>query len=171
MKINKTRELVMMSFYIALFIVFEVVGNMVPFFKMPQGGSLGISTIPLLVASYHLGWKKGLTISFLSVLLQFITSVMYTPNLLGFLLDYIIAFTIYGIACIFPNYKWFYSGIVVVNVVRFLSNFLSGVLVWETTPIASLVYNAYYMVPTLVVGLILVPILIDVLKLQDKSVV
>lgn len=165
---NKTREIVLMSFYIALFIVFEVAGNMIVFFKMPQGGSLGISTIPLLLASYHLGWKKGLYIGLLSVVLQFMTGVIYSPNLLGFLLDYVLAFSIYGLASIFPNRKWFYSGVIITNLSRLLFSTISGVIVWKTTWIASFVYNAYFMIPTMLLGVIMIPILIDVLHIKKE---
>lgn len=165
---NKTREIVLMSFYIALFIVFEVAGNMIVFFKMPQGGSLGISTIPLLLASYHLGWRKGLYIGLLSVLLQFMTGVIYSPNLLGFLLDYVLAFSIYGLASIFPNRKWFYSGVIITNLSRLLFSTISGVIVWKTTWIASFVYNAYFMIPTMLLGIIMIPLLIDVLHIKKE---
>ena len=50
------RELVLMAFYVALFMVLDTFVNTLPFFQMPNGGSLGLSTIPLLMASYQLGW-------------------------------------------------------------------------------------------------------------------
>ena len=114
----------------------------------PNGGSLGVSVIPLLMASYHLGWQKGTVVAVLSILLQYVTGPMYTPDLVGFLLDYFFAFSVYGLASLFPNYKWFYSGVLVTNLVRLICSTLSGILVWETAPWASLVYNATYMIPT-----------------------
>ena len=125
-----TKDLVYMALYAALFIVLDVAVNTLGILQMPNGGSLGVSVIPLLMASYHLGWQKGTVVSVLSILLQYVTGPMYTPDLLGFLLDYFIAFSVYGLASLFPNYKWFYSGVLITNLIRLLSSTLSGTWVW-----------------------------------------
>ena len=96
MKNLSVRDLVLMAFYVAVFMVLDTFVNTLPLFQMPNGGSLGISTIPLLMASYQLGWQKGLIVSIVSVFAQFVTGPMYTPDLVGFLLDYFIAFSVYG---------------------------------------------------------------------------
>ncbi|EOS61884.1 hypothetical protein C815_00364 [Firmicutes bacterium M10-2] len=153
------RDLVLMAFYVALFMVLDTFVNTLPLFQMPNGGSLGVSTIPLLMASYQLGWQKGLVVSIVSVFAQFVTGPMYTPDLVGFLLDYFIAFSVYGLACLFPNFGYFYSGIFITNTIRFISSVLSGCLVWSTPLWASITYNATYMLPTLILGLILIPLL------------
>ena len=137
---------------------------------MPNGGSLGVSVIPLFMASYHLGWQKGTVVSVLSILLQYVTGPMYTPDLVGFLLDYFFAFSVYGLASLFPNYKWFYSGVLVTNLVRLICSTLSGILVWETAPWASLVYNATYMIPTAILCLVLLPLVMPRIKpLMNKK--
>ena len=128
------------------------------------------SQIPLLMASYHLGWQKGTVVAVLSILLQYVTGPMYTPDLVGFLLDYFFAFSVYGLASLFPNYKWFYSGVLVTNLVRLISSTLSGILVWETAPWASLVYNATYMIPTAILCLVLLPLVMPRIKpLMNKK--
>ena len=144
-----TKDLVYMALYVAV--------NTLGILQMPNGGSLGVSVIPLLMASYHLGWQKGTVVAVLSILLQYVTGPMYTPDLIGFLLDYFFAFSVYGLASLFPNYKWFYSGVLITNLVRLISSTLSGILVWETAPWASLVYNATYMIPTTLLCLVLLP--------------
>ena len=101
---SKVRDLVFMALYAALFAVLDIISNeFIPFLQMPEGGSIGISTIVLLVASYHLGWKKAVVAGLVSVLIQFVTGPMYIANLLGFFFDYLFAFSIYGIACLFPR--------------------------------------------------------------------
>ncbi|WP_296242238.1 energy-coupled thiamine transporter ThiT, partial [uncultured Faecalicoccus sp.] len=97
------RDLVLMAFYVALFMVLDTFINTLPMLQMPNGGSLGVSTLALLLASYHLGWKKGLAVAIVAVFAQFITGPMYTPTLIGFLLDYLLAFAAYGLASLFPN--------------------------------------------------------------------
>lgn len=165
---NKTKELVYMAFYAALFMVLDYFTNMISFVKMPNGGTIGVSTIALLVCSYHLGWKKGLLTGLISVLIQFITGPMYIPQLLGFLLDYLIAFSVYGLASLFPNLGFFYTGVLATNFLRFLSHVIGGVFVWETTWWGSITYNAPYMIATTVVGIIIVPILVERLHLKKQ---
>ena len=165
-----TKDLVYMALYAALFIVLDVAVNTLGILQMPNGGSLGVSVIPLLMASYHLGWQKGTVVAVLSILLQYVTGPMYTPDLVGFLLDYFFAFSVYGLASLFPNYKWFYSGVLVTNLVRLVSSTLSGILVWETAPWASLVYNATYMIPTAILCLVLLPLVMPRIKpLMNKK--
>ena len=165
-----TKDLVYMALYAALFIVLDVAVNTLGILQMPNGGSLGVSVIPLLMASYHLGWQKGTVVAVLSILLQYVTVPMYTPDLIGFLLDYFFAFSVYGLASLFPNYKWFYSGVLITNLVRLISSTLSGILVWETAPWASLVYNATYMIPTTILCLVLLPLVMPRIKpLMNKK--
>ena len=165
-----TKDLVYMALYAALFIVLDVAVNTLGILQMPNGGSLGVSVIPLLMASYHLGWQKGTVVAVLSILLQYVTGPMYTPDLVGFLLDYFFAFSVYGLASLFPNYKWFYSGVLVTNLVRLICSTLSGILVWETAPWASLVYNATYMIPTAILCLVLLPLVMPRIKpLRNKK--
>ena len=165
-----TKDLVYMALYAALFIVLDVAVNTLGILQMPNGGSLGVSVIPLLMASYHLGWQKGTVVAVHSILLQYVTGPMYTPDLVGFLLDYFFAFSVYGLASLFPNYKWFYSGVLVTNLVRLICSTLSGILVWETAPWASLVYNATYMIPTAILCLVLLPLVMPRIKpLMNKK--
>lgn len=170
MKNLSVKELVLMAFYVAVFMVLDTFVNTIPLFQMPQGGSLGISTVALLLASYQLGWKKGLVVSVLSVFAQFITGPMYTPDLTGFLLDYVISFSVYGLASLFPNYKYFYSGVLITNLIRFLSSTISGVIVWKVDLIGSIIYQCSYMVPTLILDLVLVPILYKALEPSLKKI-
>ena len=159
-----TKDLVYMALYAALFIVLDVAVNTLAILQMPNGGSLGVSVIPLLMASYHLGWQKGTVIAVLSILLQYVTGPMYTPDLRGFLLDYFIGFSVYGLASLFPNYKWFYSGVLVTNLTRLLASTLSGTWVWGLDYWNSFLYNASYMIPTLILCLVLLPLVMPRLK-------
>jgi thiamine transporter len=171
MKKTSVSQLVLMAFYVAMFMVLDVVCNAIPFLQMPNGGSLGVSAIPLLMASYQLGWKKGVLVCVVAVFCMFVTGPMYTPDLAGFLLDYLIAFAVYGLACLFPNFGYFYSGVLITNFLRFLSSTISGVYVWGVDWIGSIVYQAWYMVPTTILTLIVVPLLYKALEPRMKSMV
>ena len=115
-------------------------------------------------------FTDGTVVAVLSILLQYVTGPMYTPDLIGFLLDYFFAFSVYGLASLFPNYKWFYSGVLITNLVRLISSTLSGILVWDRAPWASLVYNATYMIPTTILCLVLLPLVMPRIKpLMNKK--
>lgn len=163
------KDLVTIALYLALFMVVDAFINTLPFLQMPQGGSLGVSTVVLLIASYHLGAKKGLIVSLLSALLQFVTGRMYILGFTQFLLDYLISFGVYGIACLFPNKGYFYSGVLITNIIRFISSTLSGVFFYNVTLGGSIIYQAWYMVPTTIVGLVLVPLLYQKLEAVMKK--
>lgn len=164
MKKSQTRDLVYMAFYIALFMVLDTFVNTLQILQMPNGGSLGISVIALLMASYHLGWKKGLVVSVTSVFAQFVTGPMYTPDLLGFLLDYFFAFSAYGLASLFPNYRYFFSGVLITNAIRFLCSTISGVVIYKLNWAGSIAYQSTYMLPTILMCLIIVPLLYKTLE-------
>ena len=166
---SKVKDLVFMAMYAALFAVLDVFSNeFIPFLQMPKGGSIGVSTVVLLVCSYHLGWKKAVLSGLISVLVQFVTGPMYMTNLFGFVLDYLFAFSIYGTASLFPNFGYFYTGVIITNFLRFASHTIGGVLVWETTLRGSITYNAPYMIATCIVGMILVPIIVKRLPLNRQ---
>ena len=104
----------------------------------------------------------------ISVLVQFVTGPMYMTNLFGFVLDYLFAFSIYGIASLFPNFGYIYTGVIITNFLRFVSHTIGGVLVWETPLWGSITYNAPYMIATCIVGMILVPIIVKRLPLNRQ---
>ena len=161
---SNTKDLTYMSMYLALFYVLDFISNHLQLFKMPQGGTLGLGVIALILSSYHLGWKKGVVVSLLSVLLQFMTGQMYIVSPMQFVLEYVLAFGIYGLCSLVPNVSIVYMGIVVSNLLRLLFHTIAGVLYWETGLIPSFAYNAWYMIPTMLVCVVLVPLLLVRIK-------
>lgn len=161
MKRSEVRTLALMAMYCALFVVLDRVSDMVHLFEMPSGGKLNLGPIALLMCSYHLGYKKGSLVAFVSVFLQLVIGSVKWYGAYSFLLDYLIAYTVYGLAVVFPNFGHFYSGVLITSILRLLSSTLSGVLCWETAFWASLQYNALYMVPTTICVLIVVPLLTE----------
>lgn len=131
---------------------------------MANGGKLNLGPIALLMCSYHLGWKNGLLVGITSVFLQLAVGSVKFYGIWSFLLDYLIAYAVYGLASLFPDYKYFYSGVLITSVLRLLSSTLSGTLLWETPLWASLAYNASYMIPTTLCVIVVVPLLCERLK-------
>lgn len=160
-------DMVWIGVYAALFIALDYVSNQVPFFRMPNGGTVGFSTIVLLLASYHMGWKKGLFVSLLTIPLQGFFAPFYFVNIFGFILEYVVAFGIYGLASLFPNINYkveIMTGVIVVNVIRFFIHLVAGVYFWEITWMGSFIYNFGYMFMTLIVGLIFTPLIYKRIK-------
>lgn len=151
-----TKDLVKLSFYLSIFFVLDYISNTFNFFRMPQGGVLGLGVIALMLAAYDMGWKKGLLVALVSVIVQNFVNPLYVVAFPQVFLDYIFAFGIYGLV---PLFGPVWLGVISVNVIRFISHVLSGVLYFEAGWIASLAYNAWYMVPTLIVSLFIIPVL------------
>ena len=171
MKNEKISDLTFMAMYLALFMVLDWLTNILQILKMPEGGSLGLAVVPLLVCSYHLGWKKGTAVALLSVLLQFMTGKVYIIQnsdgyamwqiMIQFLMEYPVAFGIYGIASLFPNHGGFYTGVMWTNLIRLAIHTVAGIWFWGSPFWASFTYNAWYMLPTMLLCLVVVPLLID----------
>ena len=158
------RTIAVMAVYCALFVVCDRLSDALNLFAMASGGKLNFGPAILLIASYHLGWKRGLFIGVVSVFLQLAIGSVKWYGLASFMLDYMIAYSIYGIASFFPNYKYFYSGVLITSILRLLSSTLAGTLVWEVPFWGSLLYNAQYMIPTTIFAIIIVPIVCERLK-------
>ena len=156
---SNTKDLIYMAMYLALFYVFDLIANQLQLFKMPQGGTLGLGVVALILASYHLGYKKGIVVGLLSIVLQFMTGHMYIVSPMQFVLEYVLAFGLYGLWSLFPNVYLIYTGIIITNLLRLLFHTLAGIFYWETGLIPSLAYNAWYMIPTMLLCLVLVPLI------------
>ena len=158
---SKTRTLVECALMIALG---TVLAN-IKIFTMPNGGSVTLlSMLPFVLVSFRLGVKWGLFTGLVNGCLQMLLG-FYAPPAPGLLplvgmilLDYVLAFTLLGLACVIA--KPFQNRLVGVAVgtaiagfLRFMCSFLSGVLVWGNLNEGlsawtySLVYNASYMLP------------------------
>ncbi len=160
MKRSVVFESVQMALYAALFIVLDYLSNQIGIFRMPQGGTIGLSTLVLLIASYQLGWKKGVVVALVTIPLQGMFAPYYSVDILDFFFEYILAFGVYGLASLFPNIKKplpIFTGVIIVNLVRLAIHTYAGVVYWGATWSGSFTYNAWYMIPTLIVGVLLVP--------------
>ena len=136
---------------------------------LPFGGTISVSILPIVYYSYRRGIAWGAGVGFAYSLLQMALGFYVPPAnklwalILCVLLDYVIAFTVVGVADVFakPFGKrkiiGYTVGGVAVCIVRFISSFISGVILWGSYApegmnvwIYSLVYNASYMIPNTV---------------------
>lgn len=187
MKNSKTKMLVEGAMMLALAIVLSLI---TPFQKLlPFGGSITlVSMLPICIFSIKYGVAKGLGVSFLFAVFQFAQGTI-KDGLFGWgltagmliaciVFDYFLAYTVLGFAG-FARKKglggWI-TGIVIAMTLRFLCHFISGVYVFASTGkiwddldfvadnkyVYSLVYNAAYMVPEIILTIIVTVILFKI---------
>ncbi len=141
-------------------------------FEMPNGGTItAASMVPFILISFRHGAKWGLATGFVCSLLQMMTGFWAPPagTLLAYvgmiLLDYVLAFSCLGLACLFAKpfgkaHKLLgvAVGTFAVCVLRFMCSFLSGILIWGSLTqdgigcvIFSLTYNGSYMLPETII--------------------
>lgn len=155
------KGLVHIALYGALFVVLDFIANTFNLFVMPQGGRLSLGTIALLLASYHLGWKKGVVVCVVAVILMLVTGSVNYYGMFSFLFDYLLAYGAYGLSSLVPNYKKLYCGIIITSLIRLAFSTISGIVVWQTPFWGSLTYNGSYIIPTMLMDLIIVPLLYE----------
>ena len=154
-------------------LAFAFVLCLFPLASLPYGGTItACSMLPVVIIAYRYGWKWGLLTGFVFSLLQIVeggigtlSAFTKTPGsfLLVFFLDYVIAFTVLGLAGVFrgrikSQRAELVAGTVLVCLLRYACHFLSGITVWRdiSIPMAgavpfSLIYNATYMLPETII--------------------
>ena len=134
---------------------------------LPFGGTITISMLPIIYYSYRHGAAWGMGAGFVYSALQMMLGFYIPPAntwwalALCVLLDYVVAFTVVGAAGLFAKpfgnkrLIGYCFGAVAVSLIRFLSSFLSGVVLWGSYApegmnvwLYSLIYNASYMLPS-----------------------
>ncbi len=135
--------------------------------KMPFGGSVtACSMLPIALFAYRRGWRWGLGCGFVFSVLQLLqgmSSLQYATSagalIAILLLDYIVPFSVLGLAGIFRGKikgqaAALVCGTTMVCLIRYICHVISGCTVWAGVSVPtgdglvySLVYNAAYMVP------------------------
>ena len=167
---NKTLRLVFSALMIAI-------GTVLSLFKFSGiwalgGGVTFCAMLPLVMISFIYGTKWGLFSAFIFSLLQMVLgmdNVMYGTSV-GMviaiaLLDYIIAYTVIGLAAVFKTklnniYVEIVLGIILAMGLRLLCHFITGWMIWDAlwpndigmvSPVYSIAYNGSYMIPEMAI--------------------
>ncbi len=163
----------------ALLAALAVALNFVKFAPWPNGGSITAAAMaPIVLAGLMFGPGWGALTGFTFSLLQMLLDGISAPPVetvfwyvLVILLDYVIAYTVLGLAGIIAKpflkpVKGAVVGTLAVTAVRYLCHIASGILIWgvyapEGTPVwlYSLLYNGSYMVPEMIITTIVVGLL------------
>ncbi|MBO7293542.1 MAG: energy-coupled thiamine transporter ThiT, partial [Clostridia bacterium] len=165
---NRSRTLALAE--CTLMLAAAVALSYVKLFQLPFDGSITLlSMLPItLVAIRHgLGWGLGTAFaySWFQILQGGVFAWGLTPGMLvaSLLLDYLLAFTVLGLAGLFRRRGTVgaVGGVALVCVLRFLVHFLAGVILWANFEefvafgqewvgrpwLYSLCYNGVYMLP------------------------
>ena len=180
-------QIVMSAILLALSIVMGLLSKLIPFFRMPSGGSLSLSMIPLTLSGLILGPIYGLVTGFSYGLINMLVDGAFSYGPLCLLFDYFLAYAS-GFVCGFfrkyyyKNNVWsFVFALSSFILLRLLFHTLSGIIVFndyleETGKLFSakaisfsLIYNASYLIPTFIVSLILLIMLSSTLFRLNKS--
>jgi thiamine transporter len=129
------------------------------FFGLPQGGSINLGMVPIFWLALRRGPKIGV---FAGAVLGVVDLAIepFVVNPAQFILDYPLAFACLGLAGFFrkPAGVGPIIGVIVGGTGRFLSHFVSGAIYFPNyapvgmSPILySAIYNATYMVPSIII--------------------
>ncbi len=149
----------------AIMVALATVLSVIVVWRMPQGGSVTpASMVPILILALRRGPKVGLAAGAVYGLIQLLIEP-FVVHWAQVVLDYPLPFALLGLAGYFR--RWPYLGVVVGVAGRMVSHVVSGAVFFGAYAPAgvnpwsySLVYNASYLVPELVLSLVVVFLLV-----------
>lgn len=144
----------------ALMVVVAQILGYIKLWEMPWGGSICLSMLPIFLFAVRWGVGDGLLAGFVLGILQFMFDGGFALGWQSIIGDYLVAFTVLGLAGLFRGRKGgIFWGTVVGSAARFLVHYVVGATIWGeympseffgmtmTTPwFYSLLYNGFYMV-------------------------
>ncbi len=159
-KLFDTKTLVMGSLCLGLAFIL----SFIKLWEMPQGGSITLaSALPIILFGYIYGWKPGFIVAFTYSILQMIQSPGYVMNIPQALLDYVIAFTILGIAGCFR--KNIFLGTISAYVLRYFAHVVAGLIWYQQYNATSFsgtaycfLYNLVFLLPELCICLVILAV-------------
>ncbi len=144
---------------IGITVALATVLHFIKVFSMPQGGDISLTMIPILLISFRRGVLPGIISGVLYGISALVfDGVIYHP--MSVLLDYILAFGILGIAGFFKkSYVGILLGTTLAVFGRFLCSLISGAVIFASFApegqnpwIYSLIYQASYLLPELIIS-------------------
>ena len=173
----------------ALFLALAVVLSYVKIFTLPFDGSITLfSMLPLCLISIKYGIRWGLGAAFCYSWFQILQGGVFawglTPTMLvaSLFLDYLLAFTVLGLAGLFrkKGYLGMIGGVALVCVLRFLVHFIAGVVLWANLAefvafgqewvnqpvLYSICYNGIYMLPETILTTAMAAVLLKIPQMK-----
>ena len=143
----------------AVMVAVAQVLSMIILWRMPQGGSVSLDMLPIFLYAVRWGAGPGLMSGFVMGILQFLSNGGVALGWQSILGDYLVAFTVLGVAGLFRGRKYgVFFGTLAGFLARFLVHYVVGATIWSeymperffgmtmTSPwFYSLLYNGSYM--------------------------
>lgn len=120
-------------------------------FSMPQGGSITLYLIPLYFVAFNFNLKDAFFVGFISATLQIIFGG-YILNPIQVILDYYLPILFITTCGVYT--KNIFINILIGSLFAMLSYVISGVIFFEVDFIPSLIYNATFFIPTVIINMI-----------------
>ena len=150
----------------ALCIALALVLTKINLFAMPQGGSVDIELVPLLLFAYRRGPKLGILVGALTGVMKVLTGA-YVLNPVQLVLDYILAYAFVGIAAFYPKFLW----LILAALGQLASHVVSGAIFFaQYAPsgwnpwLYSIIYNAPVVVAKYAISSVIAIILWQILQ-------
>ena len=143
----------------ALSVALSFVLSCIRLFRMPNGGSVTpASMLPLMLFAAGYGIGPGFMAGLVYGVLQALQGGVAFLGFGQFMLDYLLAFTVLGLAGLakkLPEQWGLYCAIIIAALARIICHTLAGILFWDTAPWASFVYNISYLGPDTLICVVL----------------
>ena len=164
----------------ALLVVLAQILGYLKIWEMPWGGSICLSMLPIFLYAVRWGVGPGLMAGFVLGVLQFMFDGGFALGWQSIIGDYLVAFTVLGLAGLFRGRKLgVFWGTLVGSAARFLVHYVVGATIWAaympetffgmtmTTPwFYSLLYNGFYMVIDMILCLVIFGVLYPIRPIQ-----
>lgn len=157
----------------AIMVAVAQILSFIKLWEMPWGGSVVLAMVPIILYAVRWGFGPGLLASFVFGILQFVFDGGFAIGWQSIIGDYLLAFTVLGIAGLCHNKKGgIFTGTVIGGFARFLVHYVVGATIWAAympdeffgltmhSPwFYSLLYNLAYMLPNIAITLLVFALL------------
>ena len=138
---------------------------------MPQGGSITLENVPIIILALRHGPRAGMGAGFVAGLIQLMLGG-YVVHPAQALLDYPLAFASLGLAGFLRKPAW--TGVILGNLTRFICHVLSGVIFFASYApegtnawVYSAIYNGSFMAPNAILTIVAVYMILPKLRALD----
>lgn len=170
MRNKSIRFITEVGIFSAIGIILDILAGFISPAIWPQGGSVSITLVPILMMGYRWGLKGGLMTGLVVGSLQIIWAPgHYLIHPIQVLLDYPLAYGVIGLSGFVTKIITKTSKSIAITIIslstlcvgllRTLSHIVSGVYYWGTTWEGSIIYNFGYMIPSIFITILVLTVI------------